>query len=84
MSGAFRRAALDGAIRTPVSLLLRSAIAGAVTVSDVAGNAKLAKAKDSPERRDGHRDDALCAAILAVAEGRRNPPKQRRGYFGAV
>jgi len=80
----FRRAALEGAIRTPVSLLLRSAIAGAVTVSDAAGNAKLAKAKDSPERRDGHRDDALCAAILAVAEGVRNPPKRRRGFLGVV
>ena len=80
----FRRAALEGAIQTPESLLLRSAIAGAVTVSDAAGNAKLAKAKDSAERRDGHRDDALAAAILAVAEGRRNPPRARRGYLGVV
>ena len=80
----FRRAALEGAIKTPVSLLLRAAIAGAVTVSDAAGNAKLAKAKDSPERRDGHRDYALAAAILAVGGDRRNPPRQRRGYLGVV
>ena len=80
----FRRAALEGKIRTPQSLLMRSAIGGAVTVSDTAGNAKLAKAKDSPERRDGHRDDAAAAAILAVAEGIRNPPRQRRGYLGVA
>ena len=80
----FRRAALEGVIKTRESLLLRAAIAGAVTISDAAGNAKLAKAKDSPERRDGHRDDALAAAILAVGEGRRNPPRQRRGYLGVV
>ena len=65
----FRRAAIDGRIRTPVSLLMRSAIAGAVVISDPAGNSKLAKGRDSSERRDNHRDDALAAAILAVAEG---------------
>ena len=67
----FRRAALDGKILTTESLLMRSAIAGAVTVSDPAGNAKLAKAKDSPERRDGHRDDAVAAMIIGVAVGYR-------------
>ena len=71
----FRRAALDGKIRAPVSLLLRSAIGGAVTISDPAGNAKLAKAQDSPERRDGHRDDAAASLILGVAVGYR---KMRR------
>ena len=80
----FRRACLEDVVKTPVSLLMRSAIAGAVTISDSAGNHKLSKAKDSPERRDGHRDDALCAAILAVGEGQRNPPRQRRGYLGVV
>ena len=78
----FRRAALEGKIKTPESLLLRSAIGGAVTVSDAAGNQKLAKAKDTQDRRDGHRDDAAAAAILAVAEGERNPPRERRGYLG--
>ena len=80
----FRRAALEEKIRTPQSLLMRAALAGAVCVSDQAGNAKLAKAKETSERRDGHRDDALAAVILAVAEGVRNPPRQRRGYLGVV
>lgn len=65
----FRRAALTGRLVTPVSLLMRYAMGGAVTVSDPAGNAKLAKAADSPLRRDGHRDDAVCALILAAAAG---------------
>ena len=82
----FRRAAVEGRIRTPVSLLMRSAIAGAVTISDPAGNAKLAKARDTSERRDHHRDDALAAAILAIGEGIRNPPvkKERRKYHGLI
>ena len=80
----FRRAALEGSVKVTQSLLLRAALAGAVVVSDAAGNSKLAKAKDSSERRDGHRDDALAATILAVAEGVRNPPRKRRGYFGVV
>ena len=80
----FRRAALEGSVKVSQSLLLRAALAGAVVVSDAAGNAKLAKAKDSSERRDGHRDDALAAVILAVAEGVRNPPRQHRGYLGVV
>ena len=82
----FRRAAVEGAIRTPVSLLMRSAIAGAAVVSDPAGNAKLAKARDTSERRDGHRDDSLAAAILAIGEGVRNPPATRSnaGYRGYV
>ena len=80
----FRKAALEGSVKVSQSLLLRAALAGAVVVSDAAGNAKLAKAKDSSERRDGHRDDALAAVILAVAEGVRNPPRQRRGYLGVV
>ena len=83
---AFRKAAIDGVIRTPESLLMRSAIAGARTVSDSAGNSKIAKAKESSERRDGHKDDALVAAVLAVAEGIRNPPAPpRKGrYLGQI
>ena len=73
----FRRAAIEQKIKTPVSLLMRSAIAGAVVVSDPAGNSKLAKARDTHERRDGHRDDALAASILSVAEGIRTPPVKR-------
>ena len=68
----FRKAAIDGRVQTPESLLMRSAMGGAVTISDPAGNSKLAKAKDTPERRDGHKDDAVAATILAVAVGFRN------------
>ena len=82
----FRRACVEGKVKTPVSLLMRNAIAGARTISDPAGNAKLAKARETSERRDGHRDDAVAASILAIAEGVRNPPKRekRRGYLGSV
>ena len=67
----YRKACTDGKVKTPVSLMMRSAVGGAVTVSDPAGNSKLAKASDTPERRDGHRDDAVAAMILAVAIGYR-------------
>ena len=82
----FRRAAIEQKIKTPVSLLMRSAIAGAVVVSDPAGNSKLAKARDTHERRDGHRDDSLAASILCVAEGIRTPPvkRERRKYHGLI
>ena len=82
----FRRAAIDGQIRTLPSLLMRSAIAGAVVISDPAGNSKLAKGRDTSERRDNHRDDALAAAILAVAEGVRTPPvqRERKRYHGLI
>ena len=82
----FRRAAVEGKIQTPISLIMRSAIAGARTVSDPAGNVKLAKARDTSERRDNHRDDAVAAAILAVAEGVRNPPvkRERTKYHGLI
>ena len=65
---------------------MRSALAGARTTSDSAGNVKIAKSKESSERRDGHKDDALVAAVLAVAEGIRNPPAPRRKgrYLGLV
>ncbi|MDT0635045.1 terminase TerL endonuclease subunit [Spectribacter hydrogenooxidans] len=61
----FRRAVFDGEVSASPSLLLRSAFADAVTVSDVAGNRKLAKARATG------RIDAAAAAILAVAEGAR-------------
>ena len=66
----FRRAAIDGSIRTPVSMLMRAAMAEAVTVSDPAGNSKLAKGSQGG-RRQAAKDDAVAAAILAVAEGER-------------
>jgi len=61
----FRKAVFDGVVQVSPSLLLRSAFSDAVTVSDVAGNAKLAKARATG------RIDAAAAAILAVAEGDR-------------
>lgn len=61
----FRRAVFDGAVQVAPSLLLRSAFADAVTLSDPAGNAKLAKG------RSKGRIDAAAATVLAVAEGQR-------------
>ena len=66
---AFRTAALDGHLVPSVSLLMRAAMTSARTTSDASGNTKLAKAVEG--RRKGSRDDAVSAAILAVAEGRR-------------
>ena len=66
----FRKAVLDGMVRPEPSLLLRSAIAEAVTVADASGNAKLAKSSEGM-RRVRARDDAAAAAILAMAEGAR-------------
>ena len=65
---AFRRGIAEGRVVPVVSLLLRAAMAEARTVSDPAGNSKLAKAKEG-QRRERARDDAAAAAILAVAEG---------------
>lgn len=71
----FRQAVFDGQIKAVPSLLMRSALSDAVTVADMAGNAKLAKA------RSLGRIDAAAAAVLAVAEGRRllgRMPKETR------
>lgn len=65
----FVNAVLDGHCRPKRSLLMRSAVAGARTVSDAAGNTKLAKGGEGRQART--RDDAVAAAILAVAEGTR-------------
>lgn len=50
------------------SLLLSAAFAAARTISDPAGNRKLAKGAQGG-RHSKHRDDAAAAAILAVALG---------------
>lgn len=71
----FRRALFDGQVKTRPSLLLRSAMADAITLVDPAGNHKLAKA------RSLGRIDPAAAAILAVAEGSRRmarPTKKLR------
>ena len=63
-------------MKAPESLLLRSALSEARTVSDVAGNRKLAE-RSGGGRRALARDDAAAAVILAVAEA------DRRGAKGA-
>ena len=72
----FRRVAVEGLVRPPVSLLLRHAVGGARTVNDPAGNAKLAKNAQGG-RRARLRDDAAAALILAVAEGWRRRDQLR-------
>ena len=76
---AFRRAVMERTVRPVKSLLLRSAVAEARTASDTAGNERLALRTQSG-RRALARDDALAAAILAVAHGRRvaGRPKRKR------
>ena len=75
----FRRACADRRVIPLPSLLLRSAMAEARTVSDPAGNAKLSKGSQGG-RRVRARDDAAAAAILAVAAGVRNPGQPRRTW----
>ena len=65
---AFRTAMLRGRVTPERSLLLSSAMASARTVSDPAGNAKLAKGAQSG-RHSRSRDDDDAAAILAVSLG---------------
>ena len=71
---AFRRAAMDGRVTPVKSLLLRSSMAEARTISDPSGNAKLAKGGEGG-RRERARDDAVAAAILAVSVGQRGRAK---------
>ena len=71
----FRRECLTGNVTPTKSLLLRAAMREAVTVSDPAGNSKLAKSSEGG-RRSRARDDAAAAAILAVSVGSRGPEPQ--------
>ena len=73
----FRRACAEGKVTPARSLLLRAAMGEARTVSDPAGNAKLAK-KAEGGRRSRAKDDAAAAAILAVSAGYRTPPRPAR------
>ena len=81
----FRRACAEGRVTPAPSLLMRSAMAEARTVSDAAGNAKLSKGSQGG-RRQRARDDAAAAAILAVSAGVRLPvaPTRRWRYRGAA
>ena len=67
----FRRAALEGKLALPPSTLIRSSFAEARTLSDPAGNEKLAKQSEAGRRRNA-RDDAVAACILAVGFGYRD------------
>ena len=80
---AFQRAMADGRVVPIPSLLLRSAMSEARTVSDPAGNSKLSKSTQGGRRKRA-RDDAAAAAILAVAAGVRRPavPIRRWRYRG--
>lgn len=76
----FRRWVFDQRLSVKPSLLMRSAMEGAVTLTDPAGNAKLAKGKSTA------RIDPAAAAILAVAEAARikaRPVREIRGPIWA-
>lgn len=63
---AFQEALLDGQVLPLPSVLLTAAMSAARTISDAAGNRKLAKHIEGG-RHAGARDDAAAAAVLAVA-----------------
>ncbi len=73
----FRRACAEKKVVPQPSLLLRSAMAEARTISDPAGNSKLSKGTQGG-RRLRARDDAAAAAILAVSAGCRTPVRTPR------
>ena len=82
----FRKAVLGRHVRATESLLMASAIAEARIVMDSARNAKLSKGSEGGHRQRA-RDDAIAAAILAVASGYRQwhaKPKRRTGYRSAI
>ena len=78
----FRRGVAEGQVIPRRSRLLRAGMSEAVTVSDPAGNAKLAKAGEGG-RRTRARDDVAAAAILAVSAGIRGRERMdARLYHG--
>ena len=76
----FRRLCLEGKVTPLPSLLLAHAMSEARTLSDPAGNSKLAKASEGG-RRMRARDDAAAAAILAVALASRLPTRNGNGIY---
>ena len=68
---AFRTACLNGRVRPVESLLMRSAMAEACVATNETGAQKLSKGVEAG-RRLRARDDAVCAAILAVGLVERN------------
>ncbi len=85
----FRSAILGDLVRPERSLLMTAAMAEARTVTDPAGNSKLAKSSQGG-RRQRAKDDAAAAAILAVSAGYRRwhavpeTGRRRGAYLGAV
>ena len=73
----FRRAAASERVAPLRCKLIRNAMCEAVTISDPAGNHKLAKGAEGG-RRSRARDDVAAAAVLAVSLG------QRRGVTTAT
>ena len=67
---AFQKACVSDRVTPEVSLLMRSAMLEARTMSDPAGNSKLCKSIEG-QRRFHAKDDACAAAILAVSAGER-------------
>ena len=66
----FRSACLRGLVSAQPSLLVRAALRECRTVTDVAGNAKIARSGEAGRRSRG-RDDVAAAMVLAVAVGDR-------------
>ena len=75
----FRRAVAGRLIHAPESLIIRAALREARTVTDPAGNSKLA-VRGEGGRRSRARDDVAAALILAVAEGDRRGAAPRAGF----
>ena len=66
----FKKAVLSGRVVAAPSLLLRDAMRNVRTVSDPAGNTKIAKRSERSGKKNV-KDDAASAAVLAVAHGQR-------------
>ena len=79
----FQRSCLDDRVHPLPSLLLSYAVSEARTLSDPAGNEKLAKGSEGG-RRQRARDDACAAAILAVSLGQRRRKRSSGVYLGAA
>lgn len=73
---AFRGAAMNDALRPQPSLILRAAMREARVSFNAGGDGKLAKLAEGGRRKRA-RDDVVAAAILAVAEGRREVERRR-------
>ena len=73
----FRKAMVDGVVIPVKSLLMRSAMSVARTVSDPSGNSKIQKKGTS-------RDDPAVATVLAVSSAVRIPPVQENADYKII